>query len=162
MADLTGAVAVVDRSLPPRERYIHLTEAAFDGGAGEGDFINGSGSDDIAVSDFLGYKGTSIELYFTEATAASGDTYTITLLVNHTITRYRTNTTTYKNPLGMPIAQLDTPATFTNQSTPINIIAQAGQIVTWNETFPNGIESLRIDGSGGGTGALGNLRLTIR
>lgn len=162
MPDLSTAVSIVDRSLPSGERYIFLTEAAFDGGAGEGDFINSNGPDLIDVVNSLGYRGKTIEIYFTEATGTAGDSYTLTLLVNPTLTVYKTGSSTYKNPLEMPITEWDKPKTYANQSTPISIIAQAGQSVTWSQTFARGIDEIQIDGSAVATGALGSLTITVR
>jgi len=160
MPTITNAVAKVDTSFPPHERMIFLTEDDFDGGAGEGDFVNGNGPDYINVYSLFKKQGHKIEIYVQEVTGGAADAVIITILPNKYKRIHTVDTNRDKTPLGTRFPNMDEYITITNNSNPIEIRAEAGQTVTYNyDGVP--FSDLEIDMFTEGAGDLGDFQIKI-
>jgi len=160
MPEITNSVAKVDTTFPPSERYIFLTNSDFDGGTGEGDFINGNGPDYINVFLLLKRKASKIEMYVQETTGGAADAVAISVLLNRDKKVFTYNPNRDKTVIPRPFLNMDESITVTNPANPIQIRAETGQTIVWNyDSTP--FSDLEIDMALEGAGAIGNFSIRI-
>jgi len=142
------------------QRYISLTEDDSDGGAGEGDIVNGNGPDYIDVYAVLGRQATKIEILLQEGTGGAGDLLILQLKPNFKKKMYKHEPYLQNTPLPQPWPVLSDSRTVELSMDPILIPAEAGSTVTWSYDGP-AFSNLGIDLSIGGAAAVEKLTILI-
>jgi len=150
----------VSTSLDPVQRFIYLTDQEFNGDEGEGQFINGYGSDIIPVYDTLKRTANNIEIYLREDSGGADAEYAISITVNSLIKIVGDSHTRYNNVLDMPIKNGDQAFNVLNPIAEQEIIAREGQTVSWGGTY-GPIYNIEINGIGVNGGTLGEFNIRI-